>query len=214
MRFTLGVGLMVLGVVVFYLSDTHDPANRLAIVSIAALVVGGSLTSQGLRGRHDGPLYKEEPVDTGPAVEPGRTVLALALGWAIPGLGHFSIGRRNKALLYFLVVTLTFVVGVALAQGRNLSYDRDRVYFYAYMFNGVETWLGWSLFNDLALDKKIPLLQMGFLYSAVASLLNVVVLMDLLATCTRKHVPADATLKMEVSGGAVDDYSIEREEVQ
>ena len=190
LRFAGGLALVLLGVVIFFLSDTYDPHNRLAVVSIVALVIGGSLTSQGLRGRHDGPLYKEEPVDVGPAVDTGKTLLALALGWAIPGLGHLSIGRKKKAILYFVVVTLTFVIGIALAEGRNLSYARDRIYFYAYMFNGVETWVGWALLKDLALDRKIPFLQVGFLYSAVAALLNVVVLMDLLATCTRKHAPA------------------------
>jgi TM2 domain-containing membrane protein YozV len=189
LRFAGGLALVLLGVVIFFMSDTYDPHNRLAVVSIVALVIGGSLTSQGLRGRHDGPLYKEEPTDAGPAVDTNRTLLALALGWAIPGLGHFSIGRKKKAILYFVVVTLTFAIGIALAEGRNMSYARDKIYFYAYMFNGVETGLGWSFFKDLALDKKIPFLQVGFLYSAVAALLNVVVLMDLLATCTRKHAP-------------------------
>jgi len=199
MRLGAGLALMLLGVAIFYLSDAYDPANRLAILSIAALVVGGSLTSQGMRGRHDGPLYKEEPVDAGPAIPIGRTIQALALGWAVPGLGHVLIGRRKKALLYFLVVTLTVAAGIALAEGRNLSFERDQIYYYAYMFNGAVTWLGWALFGGLALDRKIPLLQVGFLYSAVGALLNGVVLMDLLATCTRKHEiePAEAA---EVAG--------------
>jgi hypothetical protein len=200
LRFAGGLALVLVGVLIFFLSDTYDPHNRLAVVSIIAIVVGGSLTSQGIRGRHDGPLYKQEPVEAGPAVETGRTVLALALGWAVPGLGHFSIGRRKKAILYFLVVTITFALGIALAEGRNLSYERDRIYFYAYMFNGVETLLGWSLFKDLPLDKKIPFLQVGFLYTAVAALLNVVVLMDLLATCTRKHASAGSDGAPAASG--------------
>ncbi len=36
------------------------------------------------------------------------------LAWAIPGAGHLYLGRRGRALVFFLVVVLMFVIGVAV----------------------------------------------------------------------------------------------------
>ena len=113
-------------------------------------------------------------------------------GWAVPGLGHFLIGRRRKAALYFVTIAATFVLGVLLAQGRNLSYERDAVYFLAYMWNGAMTGIGWLLTRGLEYDHPIPLLQVGFLYTAVACLLNLVVMVDFVNACSRRPEAAKA----------------------
>ena len=94
-------------------------------------------------------------------------------------------GKEKKALLYFFVITITFVAGALLAQGRNFSYDRDAVYFLAYVFNGLETLIAWKATSGLEFDHEIPSLQYGFLYSAVACLLNLVVIIDFYNTCLR-----------------------------
>ncbi len=47
----------------------------------------------------------------------GRTFVACALAWALPGAGHFYLGRRVKAVVFFLVVVTTFLLGLA-QQGR------------------------------------------------------------------------------------------------
>ncbi len=46
-----------------------------------------------------------------------RAWTAVILAWIFPGLGHFYLGRRQRALLYAAVVTLTFVFGLSF-QGR------------------------------------------------------------------------------------------------
>ena len=184
-RLAGGIGLILLGMAIFHISKQHDPANRAAILSIFAILVGGSLTSQGLRGRHDSPVYRADSGPKGTALPLNRTILGLVAGWLVPGLGHWTIGRRGKALLYFTTITATFVTGVILAQGRNMSYDREWIYFLAYMFNGLETLLAYKIFGSLELDKSIRFLQLGFLYTAVACLLNVVAMMDYVATCLR-----------------------------
>jgi hypothetical protein len=42
---------------------------------------------------------------------------AVLLAWILPGLGHFSLGRRRRALLYAAIVTVTFLAGLSF-QGR------------------------------------------------------------------------------------------------
>jgi len=56
------------------------------------------------------------------AAEPGTLVLLCLAAWAIPGAGHFWLGRRQKALVFFLALTVMFVVGLLL-QGRIFPFD-------------------------------------------------------------------------------------------
>jgi hypothetical protein len=38
----------------------------------------------------------------------------LVLGWLVPGLGHFLLGRRSRAVVFALVILVAFAVGVTL----------------------------------------------------------------------------------------------------
>lgn len=55
----------------------------------------------------------------------GRAFVAVALAWLFPGLGHFTLGRRRVALLYALIVTATFLLGLSF-EGRLYSPDRSQ----------------------------------------------------------------------------------------
>ena len=56
------------------------------------------------------------------AAEPGTLVLLCLAAWAIPGAGHFWLGRRQKALVFFLALSMMFGIGLAL-QGRIFPFD-------------------------------------------------------------------------------------------
>jgi len=180
-----GLALLALSVVIFVVSDAIDPQNRGAVLSIVALIAGISILGQAIRGTHDGPIHREAPTVRGRPLSPAARLRGLVLAWLVPGLGHWTIGRRGKALLYFVVVTGCFLTGVVLAHGTNLSWDNDRIFFFAYGWNGGQTLLGWTLFGAIERDHPIVFLQMGYLYTAVAGLLNLVVLMDYEASAAR-----------------------------
>jgi hypothetical protein len=180
-----GVAAVIGGCVLFAVSKANDPMNRAALGAILLVVFGATWIGQGLRGIREGLTYHEDRETAGPPISAERSVAGILLGWAVPGLGHWIIGRRAKAVLLFLTITATFAAGVLLAHGRNLDYDRDRIYFLAYMFNAGETALGWALTRGLERTYEIRFLQVGFLYTAVACLLNLVAMMDFLATCIR-----------------------------
>ncbi len=182
-RLSVGVALLLGGYFGFQFSAARDPDNRLAAVAIVAVLIGISWVGQAIRGRHDGPIARDEAPPQGLPVSPDRLLAAMAGAWVVPGLGHWLLGRRAKALLFFVTITATFLAGVLLAQGRNLDYSRDEVYFYAYAFNLGETALAWLLARGLERDREIALLNVGFLYTAVACLLNLVAMMDCLHTC-------------------------------
>jgi len=87
-------------------------------------------------------------------------------------------------------VTACFVTGVVLAQGTNLSWEKDRIFFFAYAWNGAQTLLGSALLGAVERDHPVAFLQMGYLYCAVAGLLNLVAVMDFDASAGRGLLPA------------------------
>jgi hypothetical protein len=70
------------------------------------------------------PPPPSSPVPGPPAGERLRhgppPVVAAALAWLFPGLGHFLLGRRGSAALYALIVTVTFLLGLSF-EGRLYS---------------------------------------------------------------------------------------------
>ena len=186
LRLAAGIGMIAVGCIGYAISKAYDPQNRAALLGIIAIFMGLTWCGQGIRGYREAvPAHREEEAPHGEPISAEKTVLGILAAWIVPGLGHILIGRRTKGLLLFFTITTTFVVGVLLAEGRNLNYDRNSVYFLAYIFNLGETSLGWVLTRHLEHDHAIPFLQVGFLYAAVASLLNLVAMMDFVSTCAR-----------------------------
>ena len=60
------------------------------------------------------PQEQGEPV----VVNLGNPYVAAALGWLIPGAGHFYQRRFAKGMLFMLCVLVTYFVGLGLGHGR------------------------------------------------------------------------------------------------
>lgn len=43
-----------------------------------------------------------------------RTLTAMLLALALPGLGHFYLGRRQRAVIFFAVIVFLFLAGIWL----------------------------------------------------------------------------------------------------
>ena len=65
--------------------------------------------SQPLEGPQNQPLPSETA-----ATAVGNPVLAMVLAWLVPGLGHFYLGRRGRAALFFLLIVVSLWVGTSL----------------------------------------------------------------------------------------------------
>jgi TM2 domain-containing membrane protein YozV len=46
-----------------------------------------------------------------------RTVVSMILAWIVPGAGHFYLGRRGRAVAFFVIVTFMFLIGLSLDGG-------------------------------------------------------------------------------------------------
>ncbi|MGH7162739.1 MAG: DUF6677 family protein, partial [Planctomycetota bacterium] len=128
-----GFGMAALGVLLL----TQVPApDRTAGVVLTALLCAAT----GLVYVRASALRRVAPSDAAASpITTERRVFGFLLAWLVPGMGHWALGKRGKAALYFVAVSATFLAGALLAEGRNLNFDRDRIYFLAYMFNACET---------------------------------------------------------------------------
>jgi uncharacterized protein DUF6677 len=43
-----------------------------------------------------------------------RTLTSMLLAYVVPGAGHFYLGKRERAILFFAIVVLLFALGLAI----------------------------------------------------------------------------------------------------
>lgn len=106
-----------------------------------------------------------------------RLFLAAFLTWICPGLGHLYLGRRGKAAYFFALVVGLFVVGMAFADFHNVSLERHPYFFIAYALLAGPTALAVLLTGTIPVETDVNP-DLGCLLSAVAGLLNVLVMID------------------------------------
>ena len=73
---------------------------------------------------------------SGALPNPARVAIACVLAWAVPGAGHFYLGRRARGLVFLAVVLTTFLTGLAL-QGRVYLASADQPLSYLATFANV-----------------------------------------------------------------------------
>ncbi|HET6442548.1 MAG TPA: DUF6677 family protein [Phycisphaerae bacterium] len=107
-------------------------------------------------------------------------VAALVLGWILPGAGHAYAGQRGKAVLFGVLITGLLVAGFAMGRGTNLL--PNEWWFAPQLGAGGPAALLTPLSQYLAIRQPVdwasPVREIGTLYTAVAGLLNLLVMMD------------------------------------
>ena len=113
-------------------------------------------------------------------------VIAVVLAWLIPGAGHYYLEKKGKAIVFFALLTLTFLSGMAMANFRNVSF-REPLYFFAYFWLGSITIIAFCTTMNFSI---VPIFypyayQLGCLYSTVASILNIFLILHVLHLAAR-----------------------------
>ena len=107
-------------------------------------------------------------------------VAALVFGWIFPGAGHAYAGQRGKAVLFGVLITGLLVAGFAMGRGTNLL--PNEWWFAPQLGAGGPAALLTPLSQYFALRRPVdwasPVREIGTLYTAVAGLLNLLVMMD------------------------------------
>jgi hypothetical protein len=114
------------------------------------------------------------------AAEPGTLVLLCVAAWAIPGAGHFWLGRRQKALIFFATLCLMFVIGLSL-HGRLFPFDlADPLVALAAIADlGIGLpWLAARMLDAGAGTVTAVTFEYGNTFTIVAGLLNFLVILD------------------------------------
>jgi hypothetical protein len=128
----------------------------------------------------------------------GRTILAGFLAWLVPGMGHLYLGDRRRGLILLIVLAATFWSGVAIGSVANTVDPRKHTaWFMAQIATGAHALavLGWK--HTLTASASAYSWQaedVAVVYTGVAGLLNLLVILDALAR-------ADAAKPASVRGG-------------
>jgi Family of unknown function (DUF6677) len=126
---------------------------------------------------------------------------AAILAWLLPGLGHWWIGDKVRAVILFCVVTTTFWGGVAVGGVRTVVSQRENgPWIAAQLCMGPQAfaalYAGHSLRAREAADSHTsykapwPSGDIGVIYAGVAGLLNLLVILDVLARVEYLHAVA------------------------
>ncbi len=142
-------------------------------------------------------------------------VAALVFGWIFPGAGHAYAGHRGKAVLFGVLITGLLVAGFAMGRGTNILYGEW--WFAPQLGAGGPAAVLTPISDRLAgppdksrggarpnADYADPLREMGTLYTAIAGLLNLLVMMDAYVLLAYPGEKRERELARE-TGGKTDD---------
>ena len=108
------------------------------------------------------------------------------LAWLVPGAGHWALGRRAKAAMFFVLIIGTFLAGWIRSDCANVWFERGRLHTLAQLGGGLITFaLGLGRASADPKEAVMHLFEIGTLYTMVAGLLNVLVVMDAVTTSMR-----------------------------
>ncbi len=109
-----------------------------------------------------------------------NALIALILAWVLPGLGHFYMGRRIKAVIFLVLIVGAFVYGMWLGDFNNVNPARYGKAFIAQVMAGAPAMAGLvtERFRTGVIDEGPQMFDVSFVYTCVAGLLNLLVIVD------------------------------------
>lgn len=136
-----------------------------------------------------------------------RAVVAGILGWIIPGAGHWYLGLRGFAIVFFLAITLPYATGLALGGVLRFANPRENRWLFAaevpvlgytlpamLVSEDVAKHLRQAEARDEELDLTryaafYPAADVAQIYLATAGLLNILAIIDALARAQTGGLP-------------------------
>lgn len=115
-----------------------------------------------------------------PATDKAGLVLLELAAWAVPGSAHLWLGRREKGLVFLIVLPLMFVIGLWL-QGRLFPFDLSQPLVALAAIADVGLGIPFILARTLGLGAGRVVavtFEYGNAFLIVAGLLNFLVMLD------------------------------------
>jgi TM2 domain-containing membrane protein YozV len=110
-----------------------------------------------------------------------RAIVAMALALMIPGAGHFFLGRRARALAFFAIVMVLFVLGLAI-DGSMYTLNESRgqlltvIASVGSMGSGPLYFLGKALGPNGSIEAEM--FEYGRTFTLTAGLMNLLLVLD------------------------------------
>jgi hypothetical protein len=118
---------------------------------------------------------------TAEAVATRNRALAVVLAWIFPGLGHAYLGRRRTALLFALIVTATFLLGLSF-EGRLYTIEPSQpltiLATFAVSGAGILNLAARLLSSNPGGTILAPTYEYGCAYLLTAGLMNLLLMLD------------------------------------
>jgi hypothetical protein len=127
-----------------------------------------------------------------------RMLIAGALGWLLPGAGHYYIGERGRGIILMVTIAVTFWTGVAIGGVKNtVNPDQRSLWFLGQMCAGSHTLavLGWSrqLPDPPPADPSVSIAygdaeEVSVVYTAICGMLNILIILDVLVRAEQQPI--------------------------
>ena len=118
-----------------------------------------------------------------------RTVAAGLLAWVWPGLGHLFLGRRGKGLVLMGSILALFVLGVGMDSALKLHLGLEDPLAFLFSLAQMGAGAPYVIARLLGYEAGVvtsPSYEYGNTFTAVAGLLNILVILDALDTARGK----------------------------
>lgn len=119
-----------------------------------------------------------------------KALPACLLAWLVPGAGHVLLGRKGRGAVFFACLVVMFALGVAMDTRLQVYVGVDDPLAVVISAGQVATGLPYLAARGLgyaAGDVKSPSYEYGVTFSAVAGLLNILVILDAYDTATGRR---------------------------
>ena len=114
------------------------------------------------------------------ASEPGTLIFVCLAAWAVPGAGHFWLGRTQKAIVFFVALVSMFIMGLWL-KGRLFPFEFGEILVALAAFASFGLGLPWIVARTFDFGAGVVTAvtwEYGNSYLIVAGLLNLLVVLD------------------------------------
>jgi len=101
-------------------------------------------------------------------------------GWLVPGLGHFMLGKRNRGIIFFGVVLLSFVFGLYL-KGELFPLETEEPLTLLAGLAEIGVGLPYFVVKLMGLGRGVitaVTYEYGYTFCIVAGLMNLLVVLD------------------------------------
>ncbi len=108
-----------------------------------------------------------------------RTLTAIVLAFAIPGAGHFYLGRRARAIAFFVIVVSMLVLGLAI-QGKVYTMEPGKPLTFLATLASMGAGLPYFIARALGPfgDVMSMTYEYGTAFGLTAGLMNLLLILD------------------------------------